>query len=73
MTERLEREQELAEELRHASPAVRSRTIERLSSHEPVEGIGPLSHAMGDEDWQVRRSAVEALAGRRDPALGSTR
>ncbi len=24
---------------------------------------------MADEDWQVRRSAVDALAGRRDPAL----
>src|ERR1700704_894323 len=24
---------------------------------------------MADEDWQVRRAAVDALAGRRDPAL----
>jgi len=69
VTERLDREHALAEELRHASPDARVRAIEHLASVEPVDGIGPLTHAMGDDDWQVRRTAVQALAGRRDPAL----
>ena len=42
-------------ELRQASPDARRRAIEQLASVEPVEGIGPLHHAIGDEDWQVRR------------------
>jgi HEAT repeat protein len=69
VTERLDREHALAEELRHASPDARVRAIEHLASVEPVDGIGPLRHAMGDDDWQVRRTAVQALAGRRDPSL----
>ena len=35
----------------------------------PVDGLGPLPTALADEDWQVRRSAVNALAGRRDSGL----
>lgn len=69
VTERLDRERELANQLRAASPDARVRAIARLSSMEPVDGLGPLSDAMGDEDWQVRRQAVHALAQRRDPAL----
>jgi HEAT repeat protein len=69
VTERLDREHALAEELRHASPDARMRAIEHLASVEPVDGIGPVSHALGDDEWRVRRTAVEALAGRRDPAL----
>src|SRR4051794_2561616 len=66
VTERLELEHQLATDLRDASPAARRRAIEQLASFSPVEGIGPLRAAMADEDWQVRRTAVEALAGRRD-------
>ena len=69
VTERLDREHGFAEELRTASPAARLRAIERLSTVEPVEGLGPLQQAMGDDDWQVRRNVVHTLAGRRDPAL----
>jgi len=69
VTERLEREQALASELRHADAASRLRAIEALERHEPVEGVGPLQHAIADEDWQVRRSAVRVLAARRDPSI----
>ena len=69
VTERLEREHALAEELRHASPDARVRAIAHLASVEPVDGMGPLHDAIGDEDWQVRRTAVRALAGRRDAPL----
>ena len=69
VTERLELEHELAVELQNASSSARMRAVERLAAMNPVEGLGPLPAAMADEDWQVRRSAVTALAGRRDPAL----
>ena len=68
VTERLERERELARQLRDQSPSARLKAIERLA-HEPAEGIGPLGVAIGDEDWRVRRAAVKALAARRDEAL----
>jgi HEAT repeat protein len=69
VTERLELEHRLAGELREGNPGERMRAIERLAALSPVEGLGPLPSAMADEDWQVRRAAVDALAGRRDPAL----
>jgi HEAT repeat protein len=69
VTERLDREHALAGELRDASPDARVRAIEHLAAIEPVEGIGPLQQAIADDDWQVRRTAVKALSGRRDPAL----
>jgi HEAT repeat protein len=69
VTERLELEHRLAGELRQADAEARMRAIERLAALNPVDGLGPLPSALGDEDWQVRRSAVAALAGRRDPGL----
>ena len=69
VTERLDLEHALAAELRDANAAARLRAIDRLAALNPVEGLGPLPTAMADEDWQVRRSAVAALAGRRDPGL----
>lgn len=69
VTQRLDAEHELAAELHSANVSVRMQAVERLAAMNPVEGIGPLSTAMADDDWQVRRSAVAALAGRRDPGL----
>ena len=69
VTERLELEHQLANELRDGDASSRLRTIERLAALNPIEGLGPLPAAMADEDWRVRRSAVEALAARRDPGL----
>ena len=68
VTERLERERCLADELRQASPDARRRAIEQLAAVEPVDGVGPLHQALG-EDWQVRRRAVQALAARGDEPL----
>jgi HEAT repeat protein len=72
VTDRLEREQLLASELRQADPAARLRAIRALEQHEPIEGAGPLARAMADEDWHVRRTAVRALASRRDPSIVET-
>lgn len=69
VTERLDREHALAGQLRDTSPDARVRAIKHLESIEPVDGVGPLTDAIGDDDWQVRRTAVNALAARRDPAL----
>lgn len=69
VTERLELEHRLSGELRDANSSARLRAIEQLATLSPVEGVGPLPQAMADDDWRVRRSAVDALAGRRDPGL----
>ena len=69
VTARLEQERRLARQLRDADPAVRARAVKQLSTIEPLEGVGPLASAIGDEDWQVRRSAVKALAHRNDASL----
>ena len=69
VTERLEREHQLAAELRETDSSARLRAIDRLAALNPVDGLGPLPTALADEDWQVRRSAVKVLAGRRDPGL----
>ena len=45
------------------------RAVAQLAALEPADGLGPLEPALADEDWQVRRTAVEALAGRRDAPL----
>ncbi|MGH9140982.1 MAG: HEAT repeat domain-containing protein, partial [Vicinamibacterales bacterium] len=69
VTERLELEHQLAEELRNDNSAARMRAVQRLAAMSPVEGLGPLPAAMADEDWQVRRSAVQALAAGRRAGL----
>ena len=69
VTERLERERELARQLRDRSPSARLKAVEQLSPLEPTDGMGPLGVAMADDDFRVRRAAVKALAARRDEAL----
>ena len=69
VTERLERERELARKLRDGSPAARLEAVEQLAPLEPTDGVGPLGMAMADDDWRVRRAVVKALAARRDEAL----
>ncbi len=71
VTERLERERRLVRELRDAAPAVRLKAVQDfgLPALESTEGLGPLSGALADEDWRVRRAAVRALAARRDASL----
>jgi PAS domain-containing protein len=53
VTSRLEQERRLARQLRDADPVVRTRAVKQLSTIEPLEGVGPLASAIGDEDWQV--------------------
>ena len=72
VTGRLERERQLSRQLRDSSPVARLQAIEQLTPLSPVGGLGPLSDAIGDEDWRVRRAAVRALANRRDDALVDT-
>jgi HEAT repeat protein len=69
VTMRLEQERKLARHLRDTDPAVRLLAVRRLSTFEPTDGLGPLASAMADEDWQVRRSVVRALAARNDASL----
>jgi HEAT repeat protein len=71
VTARLERERELARQLREGAPADRVAAIRRLAELDS-EGVGPIGHALGDDDWQVRRAAVRALAAKRDAALVDT-
>jgi HEAT repeat protein len=61
VTERLDAERQLAHALRDPDPAVRKAAIERFG---PLLAEGPASvqAVMRDEDWQVRRAAVGALA-----------
>ena len=68
VTGRLERERRLARALRDPDPDVRRSAIEDFSQG-GVDGPGPLGVALGDQDWQVRRAAVGALASRPDPEL----
>ena len=71
VTARLEHERELARQLREGAPADRVAAIRRLAELDS-EGVGPIGHALGDDDWQVRRVAVRALAAKRDAALVDT-
>ena len=69
VTARLERERQLARRLREGNESERLLAIRQLAALEPGEGLGPIEMALGDEDWRVRRTAVEALAARRDAPL----
>jgi HEAT repeat protein len=69
VTDRLERERELSRQLRDAAPAVRLDAIEQLAPLQAIDGLGPLTSVMGDDDWRVRRAGVRALAARRDAGL----
>jgi HEAT repeat protein len=69
VTARLERERQLARRLRQDDPAERIAAIEQLAAVQQADGLGALESALGDEDWTVRRSAVQALAARRDAPL----
>jgi len=69
VTARLERERALARQLREGNASDRIVAVGRLADLEPTEGLGPIEGALGDEDWEVRRAAVRALAARRDAAL----
>lgn len=70
VTERMEREIELAAQLRDADETVRLQTAKVLSN-EPenlgAETAAPLINALGDKSWRVRRELVDGLARRAAP------
>jgi HEAT repeat protein len=69
VTARLERERQLARRLRAADTSERLLAVSQLAELEATEGLGPIEWALEDEDWHVRRTAVQALARRRDAPL----
>jgi HEAT repeat protein len=69
VTTRLERERQLARELRSCDPATRVEAVHQLAPLQSPDTLGPLGSAMGDDDWRVRRAAVRALAAREGAVL----
>jgi HEAT repeat protein len=63
VTARLERERELASDLRSADEAIRARAANALAA---TASPAALLEAFGDASWSVRRAAVDAV-GRRQP------
>jgi HEAT repeat protein len=64
VTARLERERHWAAELADPDAEVRLRAASWLSRQETLGDPGPLMATIGDEDWRVRRAAVQALRRR---------
>ena len=61
LTARLERERDLAAGLKSEDASVRLTAVQAIDSGDPDE-VGPLTGALGDRDWRVRRAAAESLA-----------
>ena len=64
VTGRIERERSLAAALSDADPAVRVSAVTQLADAGAPPGPDPLLPAIGDDDWRVRRAAVQALSRR---------
>lgn len=63
VTSRLDLERELAEQLGSANDAVRLQAARRLGALDTAEdAVAPLTGALGDVNWRVRRAAAEGLA-----------
>ena len=71
VTERLEREHQLASELRDANPGGAAARDRAARATEPGRRHRSAAGAMADDDWQVRRSAV--ARARRPPRSGAGR
>ena len=65
VTARVERERALAAKLASLDAEVRLDAANRLADAEPIEGSDPLIGAIGDDNWRVRRAAVQGLSRRR--------
>ena len=66
VTERLERERELATRLAAGDEATRLNAAETLSDDESYDAT-PLLDALSDESWRVRRAAVKGVSQRAAP------
>ena len=62
VTERLDRERDLAAGLTSEEEAVRLKAAQSLAQSDIVDGAQPLLGAIGDQSWRVRKAAVEGLA-----------
>lgn len=62
VTSRLDREQDLAEQLESADETVRLRAAEVLAQEETRSSTRQLAKSLGDESWRVRKTAVDGLA-----------
>jgi HEAT repeat protein len=69
VTSRLDRERQLSRLLRDGSAADRVAAVRKLAELDTPDGLGPIETALSDEDWQVRRTAVRALATQRHAHL----
>ena len=67
VTERLDRERDLAERLAHEDEATRLRAAQALAGDDSLDAAPPLLGALRDESWRVRRAAVEGVARRAAP------
>jgi PAS domain S-box-containing protein len=70
VTERIEREMELSEQLKSSDETVRLQAAKAISN-EPEnlaeENAAPIIDALGDKNWRVRRELVESLSRRAAP------
>lgn len=66
VTERLDRERELAARLAQGDETVRLNAAEMLSDDESYDAAS-LLHALSDDSWQVRRAAVKGVSQRAAP------
>ncbi|HEX3185107.1 MAG TPA: HEAT repeat domain-containing protein [Pyrinomonadaceae bacterium] len=66
VTERLERERELATRLAQGDEATRLNAAETLSDNQSYDAA-TLLNALSDESWQVRRAAVRGVSQRAAP------
>src|SRR4029434_6248949 len=62
VTERLDRERSLAEELNKPDEADRLNAAQAFVDQDRIDTADPLLGALGDESWRVRRMAVDGLA-----------
>jgi len=67
VTDRLDRERDLAEQLAHPDETERLRAAEAFSQEESIGSGISLLPALKDTSWRVRRTAVEGVARRAAP------
>src|SRR5262249_53527227 len=62
VTAQLDAERDLAEALASDDPARRQAASEAIAAAGHIESLEPFDAALADENWQVRRAAVQSLA-----------
>jgi HEAT repeat protein len=62
VTARLDHERDLAEQLASPDKATRLKAAQTLADEEALDSAEPLFGVLGDENWRMRRLAVDGLA-----------